>query len=493
MTVTVKYRVLTFALFAVTLPVVASAEGAAVQEFRIHIDQPAYTGLPVWIIADLGYPLETHYPAGSDNPGDFGPNQLEVMREGQVLSPRSAFFAVGAEGPGGEGWIASVATSTNRLPLHLRYAFDAPGTYSVRWTSVRHIIKDDRPAIVIVARSDWLSFEVNPSTPEQRESWLQKQLASVPGDPGQLVGDFLPSLLIAAPDPRVLRVVLDQLYSTEPVVSSCALNSLRLFRENDIRAQAVELLHERGPSEALASLLSWGKLFRGSREDFVQTLLPYLRSSSDSQVVAALMLLGDLVHPGCYPWPPDPETLARADGAVLAAAPRLVARSGAVRHQFAIYLGGIKSDEARDLLWQLVERGGAPREQALTALTWIGDERDLPRLGELLLKPGYSDLYGSDISGLAYSLIRGYGDRAIPYLERAVSESPYAFVQTESAKQLALKGRPEGFRFLLDAVQNSRFYKPEMVGWLKDYFPKDLPGNADDKTVIAFLNSRLGR
>jgi hypothetical protein len=85
--------------------------------------------------------------------------------------------------------------------------------------------------------------------------------------------------------------------------------------------------------------------------------------------------------------------------------------------------------------------------------------------------------------------MRGYGDRAIPYLEQAISASPYVFVRTSSAEQLALKSRPAAFRFFLDAVQNDRFYKLELVQWLKDRF--SLPQSADDKAVIAFLNSRL--
>jgi len=61
---------------------------------------------------------------------------------------------------------------------------------------------------VVVAQSDWLDFEVRQSTPEQRKDWFEKQRARVPGDAGEFVGDFLPSLLADAPDPRGLQVVL---------------------------------------------------------------------------------------------------------------------------------------------------------------------------------------------------------------------------------------------------------------------------------------------
>src|SRR5437660_12274978 len=73
--------------------------------------------------------------------------------------------------------------------------------------------------------------------------------------------------------------------------------------------------------------------------------------------------------------------------AVLAAAPQLIERSPDVTQLMAEYLGGIKSHNAHDLLWQVVERPEPAHEQALIALTWIGEAQDLPRLSELLIKP----------------------------------------------------------------------------------------------------------
>jgi hypothetical protein len=112
-------------------------------------------------------------------------------------------------------------------------------------------------------------------------------------------------------------------------------------------------------------------------------------------------------------------------------------------------------------------------------------------LAELLIQLGGADEDGRDLASLPYSLVRAYGDAAVPYLERAISESPYAFVRTQSAEELALRGRPVAFRFFLDAVENGRFYKQELVGWLKMQFPKELPTSGGDATVITFLKTRL--
>jgi hypothetical protein len=57
--------------------------------------------------------------------------------------------------------------------------------------------------------------------------------------------------------------------------------------------------------------------------------------------------------------------------------------------------------------------------------------------------------------------------------------------------ELALRGSPVAFRFFLDAVENNRFYKQELVGWLKTHFPNQIHDSEDDAGVIAFLRPRL--
>jgi hypothetical protein len=481
-------RTLIFGLLAVTIPVLARAQALPVQNLHLSLDGSVYTNLPVWIKADLSYPYEARYPYRED-PSDFGPNEIELKRGNELIQPRSFPLFGSFMGSGIlDGSAAPPNAPTNQLPVHLKYPIDKAGTYSVRWTAVRHVLVDKRLTAVVVARSDWLTFEVKPSTPEQREAWLKKELAAVPLDPGMLVGDFLPSLLAASPDPRVLRTVLEQLYSKDQLVSAYALSSVGLFHGDDLRAQALELVHHRGLSDRMAYLLSWNDRFQDDREELVQATLPYLRSGDDRQAAAALQLLGSVVHRPKATSPANSSLLGRTDQAVLAAAPDLVKRHGDIPQMLALYLGEIKSDESRGLLWQLAEGNGPGREQALVALPWIGDDSDLPRLAELLRKPGDADFDGRDLSILPDALMRRYGDRAIPYLEQAMSASPYVFVRTSAAEQLVFKNRPVAIGFFLDAVQNNRSYKRELVQWLRDYFP--LPRNADDAAVIAFLKSR---
>jgi hypothetical protein len=483
-------RMLVVAFLATASLRSAYPQVSSVQKFQIHMTDPAYTGLPVWIYAESSFPLEIHYPYGED-PEDFGPNRLEVKRENQRLEEVPFKSWVGRGGIV-DGWIAPPSSPNSRLPLHLQYLLDKPSLYSVRWTMLRHNLQNGQMTETVVAQSDWLDFQVRQSTPDQRKDWFEEHRKNVPSDPGDFVGDFLPSLLADAPNPLALQVVLEQMYATKPLVSGYALGSLRFFREQDVRSQVLGMLHSRGPNDGLAYVVSWHEpWFRDQKEDIVRTAMPYLHSREDWQVAATLKMLGFLVHLGNFHWPSDSEIPARSDMAVLAAAPELMGRSPDVSQILAEYLGGIKSHSARDLLWQVAERPEPAREQALIALTWIGEAQDLPRLSELLIKPGDADRYGRDLASLPYHLVRAYDDAAIPHLERALSESPYAFVKTQSAEELALRGRPMAFRFFLDAVEENRFYTQELVVWLKTHFANELPSSADDATVRAFLKARL--
>ena len=88
----------------------------------------------------------------------------------------------------------------------------------------------------------------------------------------------------------------------------------------------------------------------------------------------------------------------------------------------------------------------------------------------MLLQPGNKDSRGTDLSSFPYHLVRAFGDASIPYLQRALAESPYVWVRTQSAEQLALKGRVEGFEFFLDAITANRSYRAELVNWLRGAF-----------------------
>jgi len=460
---------------------------AVVQPITICLDEPARIGFPIWLNTDLRGALVARYPFGED-PRYFGSNRLELRRDGQPLAPLPG---AGGGGPRGEiaGSIAPPGAPQNRLPLHLGFAIDRPGRYSVRWTVIGEDFGPATPPAPrerVLAESGWLDFDVVAARRADYETWLSATLAARPTDAGLYVGDYLPSVLAAAPDRRVAQAVIDALYSGVGLIRSCALGSLAKFPANVSAPLVLESLHRRGPVDGIAYFVSWhAAWFQDRRDEIVKTAVSFLRSNDNAVIEGALRMLG-FAH--AFDWKGDTTALRSADRAVEAAGPGLMTRGDTVARALAVYLPVIKSAASRDLLWAIEQRP-AEREQALIALTGIADPADLSKIGDLLVQPGNKDSRGTDLSGLPYQLVRAFGDASIPYLQRAMAESPYVWVRTQSAEQLVLKGRVEGFEFFLDAITANRSYRAELVNWLRVAF--HLPTTGGETEVTAFLNERI--
>jgi hypothetical protein len=285
---------------------------------------------------------------------------------------------------------------------------------------------------------------------------------------------------------------MDQLYSDSDAVITYALGCAYRFPDRDLHGETMETIHKRGPSERLSYFVSWrADLFKNDTSEIVHASLPSLQSRWDAEVVGALKMLIFETHLVNSQVSASPRLRMIADKAVLAAAPDLLKRSARVQSALAEFLGEVKTSASRELLWQMVGSSGFGSEQAAIALTWIASPVDLPKLGELLVNPGGTDTTGGDRTSLIYGLMKGYGDAAIPYLETAIANSPYVFVQLQSAEQLVGRGSPIAFRFFLDTMMKQPFYKEEAIRSLKGSFPKDLSPTSDDAAVTAFLKTRL--
>lgn len=451
-------------------PVMAQPKHSTVK-FAIKVDQPAYTGMPVWVRAQSTSPRPSHYPYSSDA-GEFGNNRIEVKYAGKVLTRRefpglNISCETGPRDPGDvDSYYGPSDAPKNLLPLHCAYKFDKPGVYSVRWAKLRkYYKKDGTSGEEAVAQSDWHSFTVEPSTASRREAWLKDKLAHVPADEGKLLTDYLPSLLVAAPDPRVLNLLISQVYAqahpkgctavpAEGVVGDFAGSAIPRFSEADIREAVLKAIHERGPIDYLAYFISYYRpFFQADKEKLVAETVPYLHSKNTTVARDALIALGFLHGSNYFKWPVNSTALSACDRAVMDAAPDLIKRDMA--HQLAQYLGTVSTDKARAraLLWQIVdvpdsgkgaenfsqvytENPGGGRQQAIICLTWIGDKQDLPRLGKLLLTMRKSDKDGNDLSMLPYQLDKRFGVQAAPYLKKASTESPYSSVRSACVETL---------------------------------------------------------
>jgi hypothetical protein len=223
-----------------------------VQPISIHVGAPARTGLPIWVFADLQGPLTARYPYGED-PRYLGSNRLELKRDGKTLPPQPGY------GGGGPlelvvGSIAPPRAPQNRLPLHLAFAIDKPGRYSVHWTVVGERREAGPPPSrhdELLAQSNWLEFDVKAAKLSEREAWLRKLLAAPPTDDTAYVGDYLPSLLAGVPDARVARAMIDGTYSARELIASCTFGGLRFFPAEVAVPLTLESLHRRGPSRGL--------------------------------------------------------------------------------------------------------------------------------------------------------------------------------------------------------------------------------------------------
>jgi hypothetical protein len=181
---------------------------------------------------------------------------------------------------------------------------------------------------------------------------------------------------------------------------------------------------------------------------------------------------------------------AGAEDALLAAAEHVIrAGDGQTINNFAAALGAMRDERSHQILWDFVRRRVA-YEQALIAIPWRKDLEDLPRLAAILDAPATGDPLSGELSSLPYALHNAYGAAALPVLENALKKSGYVWVRTNCARELIVENRPSGFAFVADAIERNRFYKGEMIQFVRDRFP-ELRGS-DEMAVLAFLKRRAG-
>ncbi len=264
-----------------------------------------------------------------------------------------------------EGSIAPPTSPQNRLPLHLGFVIDRPGRYSVRWSVIG---SDLAPGVL--AQSEWLDFDVVASPPAAQEAWLTDVLRAPPIEPGAFVGDYLPSLLAAVPDPRVAQAIMDATYSSTSLMTSCALASLRLFPADAMVPLTMRTLHARGPNNSLAYFVSWNaSWFQDRRDEIVRMAVSSLSANDNAILVGALQFLNFAQH---FDWLND-APLRDAARAVKTAAPRLMTRSDEVALQLAVTLGGTRDPDVRRLLNEIAAKHPAAREQIQIAMRWISE------------------------------------------------------------------------------------------------------------------------
>jgi len=207
----------------------------------LSLAEPAHVGMPVWLRVEMPWvrpPPRLRYPFHIE-PWDLWGGQIEVRSGAELLAP----LPVPGVGRGPIGLYGGLIILggpvpekyMDRIPLHLNYDLELPGTYEVRYTQYRYDSesREDR----VYFQSEWTSIEVLPSTSEQRREWFRALANKPPDDTVELLSDFLPTLL-AARDEAALRLLAPYLDHTDTLVqryTACALN----YFDADLRNRVV--------------------------------------------------------------------------------------------------------------------------------------------------------------------------------------------------------------------------------------------------------------
>jgi hypothetical protein len=321
-----------------------------------------------------------------------------------------------------------------------------------------------------IFQTAWTPIEILPAPPGAP--------GAPPQDSVEALSDYLPAIL-GFPDDAHLTLVVGYLYHATEAVRQYASLALGYWPDDDINRRLTDLLHTRGPSDVVVE-----RTYR--TPGAVDFILPYLRSDNPVLLRGAITGVTRLLFA-------DPPLLsagarARAEGALISAAENVLHTGDSqTGNDYACALGAAHDPRARDLLWGFVNRN-VLTEQSLIVITWFKNPADLPRLATLLEAPANGDPMDRTYASLPYAIRRAYGDAALPALESAIQKSGYVWVQTNCARELVQAGRKSGFAFIARAIEQNRFYRPEMVRFVQDRFP-ELRG-ADDSKVLAFLKAR---
>ena len=191
-------------------------------------EQATYTGMPVWVrlynVADGRRPVEI--PFGISLWTNAMCPHIEVkfndapLPELTIKSPPRQIAYSGNPCPSPQ--VPDRQTLAGRIPLHLRYRMDRPGTYFARYVPGSGFF-GTKPT---TAETQWTTVEVKPGTEEQRRKWLLAQAAAAPTDREGLLYDFLPSIF-GYGDSVTLPIALKYLYHPDESVSATTTGYLR--------------------------------------------------------------------------------------------------------------------------------------------------------------------------------------------------------------------------------------------------------------------------
>jgi hypothetical protein len=377
----------------------------------ISVDEPAFLGEPIWV-NEKARPTPYSIVGGECS-------RLELLFDGKPVPAwpvKPVFLGLGTGRPLQSNCMDTPLYNPSRgkrIPLHIWFHIQQPGRYALRWNYEWPQFEGNKPVTKRVS-SPWITFTVHPSSPEDRENWLRHLLSHPAQSSVDLLSDYIPSLVAAAPDERALHAIAAQLHSFDQLAGMAA-EALEFFPEDHVRAAIYELIQKQGPTDFLAHLISWNSFGLGAdpteRAQMTRTCFAYLRSSDPWKAAAAIEMLRSNVQ-GNHQYPTDPKLVALADNEVLNAAGNIAETArGDSQREMILYMRGIQSAEGRQRLVNTAHSKSAASDLANTALLF---DRTPDANGPLLLEvKGYSDVphfktarsYGLTITNLTSGVV----------------------------------------------------------------------------------------
>jgi hypothetical protein len=450
----------------------------------LSLDGVARVGMPVWIKVSL-YDRALAYPF-DPIPANFRCTEIAVRIDGKLLPriPGTASQQIdtgsgSSLGPcGGWAYPGVIPEHRNRIPLHLQYRFDTPGSYEIKFQ-----LDEGRHGTI---SSPWTPIEIQPGTPQDRAKWLAELSSHWPSDPIELVTDYLPSIM-GIPDDQSLELLIQSLYHPDYWVRQFVIGGLRYWPDTQSSAAVAAAVRSRGATDAaLRFLESKSRLTAADHESTAERAIANLRSNTPVLLRGAVTVLRSVVYDP--KWQVEAGLRNRAGMALIEAADHVVASADRqTLYDFAGTLGGVNDERAREILLSFLDRRIA-LPSTISALSSKRVPEDLAALAHLAFVPMAGKDQELEIDILPQQLHSYYGDSALPYLETMVRSSVNSRVRMQCARLLIRLGRPSGFDFTAKAIEQDRSDHLGMRGYLQEQFAE--LRTADGATILAFAKAR---
>jgi hypothetical protein len=433
----------------------------------IALDGVARVNGPVWIHVELSPGLGVSYPSMA-RPWDFACDEFEVRKGGKLLPPLPRpTLALMYSGPSCPGIISlhNPESPESRLPLHLQYRFAQPGVYEVRLSHYDAFFRQGDVQI----QSAWTPVEVLPAVP--------RTIGAHPQKPAEVLSGFLPDLL-ALPDDEALSVVLEYLYHPSARVRAYASDALYYWPDSVVEPRLMATLRANGPAPSAPSWVA------RHASELLETALPAFFSGDPVLFQGAIAAARNALSPTATM---SPELRSRLEQTLVSVASNLERADAQTINDFISVLGQIRDSRVHDLLWSLAGRPTGT-EQALIAITWQKDAKDLPRLAEWLTAVPADAEPGQTWFGVPNAMRAQFGDAALPWLRIVLEKTQSPDVRIRCAEELMRSNDPSALVFAQDAFEQNRPWKEKVKAIVNDQFPETrYKSNAE---IAAFLRNR---